>query len=632
MTPKYGSLFSGIGGLDSAVEVVTGATVAWHCETDSPAATVLAHHWPETPNLGDVTTVDWSRVEPVEVDVLCGGFPCFPAGTLVSTITGPTPIERVQVGEMVMTHRQRWRAVTATMQRQTDDTVTVKAQGTPSIGCTAEHPFWARTRDAAPEWVDAGDLTRQHFLAQPMDEPNADDGNPARWYLVGRWLGDGWVVRHPRTSTIPQWGDLLAPFGDGASGKRLPEMVHGLPMADQAALLDGWLDADGDIKKDGTVNGTTASRALAQGMARLIRAVHGKAASVHEVVPSPTKQIEGRTIKQRPYWNIRFSPSPNKQAFASLGVMWVPVRKITRSGQPQAVYNLSVSGDETYIADGVMVHNCQDISVAGRHAGLKQGIRSDSGTDSRTPFAFYDHDLSSWRTCAPSFIRGFDIVADNLAALGYDFSWTCIPASAIGAPHRRDRVFIAAWPAATGPYNLRRQGPVALGNHRGGDQGPDGLNLLPTPTASDSTGVGAHGSGGLNLRTTIDLLPTPTANEPGGSIERYHARLAAYDGRTTNYAPLGMLVEQTSPESLWGRYAPAVERWERVLGRPAPHPVTAGRLSSWLVEWMMGFPEGHVCDHMSRGAALRALGNTVVAQQAEAALLDFLYDGRAGRT
>lgn len=71
---KLGSLFSGVGGLDLAVEGFFDATTVWHCEVDPEPAKVLAARWPGVPNLGDITTVDWSRVEPV--DILCGGFPC----------------------------------------------------------------------------------------------------------------------------------------------------------------------------------------------------------------------------------------------------------------------------------------------------------------------------------------------------------------------------------------------------------------------------------------------------------------------------------------------------------------------------------------------------------------------------
>jgi DNA (cytosine-5)-methyltransferase 1 len=71
---RIGSLFSGYGGLDMAVEEVTGATVAWHCEWEDAPSAILAHHWPGVPNFHDVSKVDWSSVE--QVDILTGGFPC----------------------------------------------------------------------------------------------------------------------------------------------------------------------------------------------------------------------------------------------------------------------------------------------------------------------------------------------------------------------------------------------------------------------------------------------------------------------------------------------------------------------------------------------------------------------------
>lgn len=73
---RAGSLFSGYGGLDMAVEHVFGAQVAWHAEIEPAPARILAHHWPHAPNLGDVTAIDWGQVEPV--DLLLAGYPCQP--------------------------------------------------------------------------------------------------------------------------------------------------------------------------------------------------------------------------------------------------------------------------------------------------------------------------------------------------------------------------------------------------------------------------------------------------------------------------------------------------------------------------------------------------------------------------
>ena len=73
MTLTVGSLFSGIGGIDLGLERA-GMRVIWQSEIDPYACRVLAKHWPDVPNLGDITTIDWSTVE--RPDVIAGGYPC----------------------------------------------------------------------------------------------------------------------------------------------------------------------------------------------------------------------------------------------------------------------------------------------------------------------------------------------------------------------------------------------------------------------------------------------------------------------------------------------------------------------------------------------------------------------------
>ena len=73
-TLKAGEMFAGYGGLALAVSSVFGAKTAWLCEVDKYASKVLEHRFPDVPNLGDVTAVDWGSVEPV--DIIAGGSPC----------------------------------------------------------------------------------------------------------------------------------------------------------------------------------------------------------------------------------------------------------------------------------------------------------------------------------------------------------------------------------------------------------------------------------------------------------------------------------------------------------------------------------------------------------------------------
>lgn len=74
--PRIGSLFSGVGGLDMGVQAVIGGTVVWHVEHAAAPSKILAHHWPDVPNYGDITKVDWAVIaKEAPVDVLTGGFP-----------------------------------------------------------------------------------------------------------------------------------------------------------------------------------------------------------------------------------------------------------------------------------------------------------------------------------------------------------------------------------------------------------------------------------------------------------------------------------------------------------------------------------------------------------------------------
>ena len=93
---------------------------------------------------------------------------------------------------------------------------------------------------------------------------------------------------------------------------------------------------------------------------------------------------------------------------------------------------------------------CQDISTAGQGAGLA-GSRSGLWyefhrlvNEIRPRYAIIEN-VSVLRS------RGLDQVLWSLAEIGYDAEWHCIPASALGAPHRRDRIWIVAYPTSVRP-------------------------------------------------------------------------------------------------------------------------------------------------------------------------------------
>jgi DNA (cytosine-5)-methyltransferase 1 len=102
---------------------------------------------------------------------------------------------------------------------------------------------------------------------------------------------------------------------------------------------------------------------------------------------------------------------------------------------------------------------CQDLSYAGKGAGL-DGERSGLWAE----YARLVRELRPRYVVVENvgalLARGIDVVLGDLAACGYDAEWDCIPASAVGAPHRRDRVWIVAYPDGSQGWRgaLRRPG------------------------------------------------------------------------------------------------------------------------------------------------------------------------------
>lgn len=146
-----------------------------------------------------------------EIDLIHASPPCFPAGTPVVTARGVVPIEAVTTTDMVLTHKGRWRPVTATMDRAAEVTTDGWLASTP------DHPFLARERIAGRSfpfqlgkafWCRADEMLGK-FLAIPqtieaLDVPSVGGEyiacDASFWWMAGRWLGDGYVSTVERSS------------------------------------------------------------------------------------------------------------------------------------------------------------------------------------------------------------------------------------------------------------------------------------------------------------------------------------------------------------------------------------------------------------------------------------------------
>jgi hypothetical protein len=454
----FGSVCSGIEAASIAWNPL-GWQAAWLSEIDPAPCALLAHRYPDAPNLGDMTALP-ERIAAGEVeapDVLCGGTPCFPAGTHILTRRGFKAIEEIQIGDEVLTHRLRWRRVTATMSRESE-TVIVKGQGHWGIETTAEHPFWSRevrrewiigSKKAggpcwrripeAPAWVNAIDLEGR-FWSAPAELPeepvppfdvrshegrNLPTGITADFMrLVGVWLGDGWLRTGPRadrdgqnfgavmicgnkkdadvledmikraglsacknqerttvrftiySKPLVRW--LETEFGRGASGKKIPSWVFSMNRELREALLDGMLFADGHTGRQSKGGGTyrritTISRALAIGI-RMLANTFGLGATIVQNKPKRDAVIENRQVNETISYGVSIYDT-SRSAFIGDGMMWGKVRSVMSSGRVARVYNFEIEEDNSYIADGLVVHNCQAFSVA----GLRKSLEDERG-------------------------------------------------------------------------------------------------------------------------------------------------------------------------------------------------------------------------------------------------------------
>ncbi len=228
---------------------------------------------------------------------------------------------------------------------------------------------------------------------------------------------------------------------------------------------------------------------------------------------------------------------------------------------------------------------CQDISFSGKGSGIEKGEKSGiwknifEGIRVLRPKIIVVENVAAIRS------RGLNRVLGDLAQLGYDAIWTSVRASDVGAPHKRERVFILGYrPEATGL-------------------------LLAAHARSQRRGRWAASGQTQSWRT------------PGGPLRLGALALSAWGYDQAEHAQASRV-----GDIAWGRYEAAIRRWESVTGRSAPYPVETGtrgqpRLAPAFSEWLMGLPKGFVTDlGLPYGAQHRAIGNGVVPQQAIAAL------------
>ncbi len=153
---------------------------------------------------------------------------CFPAGTMISAINGPKPIEEIREGDLVLTHRGRYRRVAETMQRQ-GALLRVKIDKLPEMRVTDEHPFFTDQG-----WIDAADLIPgQHFVQVGVCGERAK--KPYLIDVEGQQVGDFIYQSN------------LDPLRSGPVSRHVLPVRAGIEVDEEVAWLLGMYIAEGSI-------------------------------------------------------------------------------------------------------------------------------------------------------------------------------------------------------------------------------------------------------------------------------------------------------------------------------------------------------------------------------------------------
>ena len=383
-------------------------------------------------HVGDITKLKGSQLEPV--DVICGGSPCFVAGTMVFTDRGNIPIEDVNIGDKVLTHTNSWKTVTDKFKTISNDLYELQVSGTLKTVVTGNHPYYVcesfKLRNTEtdsytncltnPHWVNVRDLSPELYIGfpiNPVEDESISITSEEAW-LLGRYVADGYVNNSQRSGrpigqinhkvifcirkhkaldfeshlvkyhacknedkTVIKYEiinerfmNLCIQCGKGAINKHIPNFILNAPDFLLTEFLLGYFSGDGTyVKTTKQYVATTISKTLAFDLQCAIHKAYKSPCFVYYCKRPSEHIIEDRTVHQHDTYIVKFRTelTAKSHSIVTDSMIWQPVKKITSLSYTDTVYNLEVEDDHSYMANGVVVHNCQNLSMAGNRMGLE---------------------------------------------------------------------------------------------------------------------------------------------------------------------------------------------------------------------------------------------------------------------
>ena len=499
-------------------------------------------------NYGDISKIDWNEVP--DFDLFTMSSPCFVEGTLVLTKNGYKPIEDITFSDEVLTHTNTFHKVIKPMRRRYESVVyNLSSPIFNDLTCTEEHPLYVRrmwrkghesrrTFDE-PQWLSPKQMmadlvsgckpaTRRYYIGYAINKesrlPQWDGSidnrwghhnevnhlsplftNPSFWYIMGRYVGDGWKrdseygksiiiccggrnedrlieafsevgwhFRAVEERTVRKYiicmNELFAfveRYGYYAYGKHIDGETLNLPKDLLKGFIEGVIDSDGCFI-NGVYKITSVSKELVYGLGQCVAKVYNRPFSIYKTLRPEKTMIEVRLVNQRDSWNINWKIGSDKQdkAFYEDGYIWAPINKIEWANKRCEVYNMEVDSDNSYTANGAIAHNCQDFS----QAGLQKGGAEGSGTRSsllwecrrailaKKPKYILFENVKA--LVSQKFLPYFLKWQNELASYGYFNFAKVLNSRDFGIPQNRERIFMVSILAENASYHFPEPFPL----------------------------------------------------------------------------------------------------------------------------------------------------------------------------
>lgn len=449
----------------------------------------------ETKNFGDI-----SKLQPEDLpdfDLFTYSFPCFTGYSLVFVKEkGYVLIKSVVVGDLVLTHTGEYKEVTAHYNQGLKPLFSVSSELTREISTTENHPFYVRSKVegglSSPQWKEARELTTSDYLGFPINsEFQLPQGYPSLepyfenldfWHLLGFLMvylftlkGEDLILKVDNKhyhlvrdlteglfdTTSRELGNSQLEFRirncalvnylreSAIKRHRLHFQAHwvDLPVQHIRALLWGFQRVSGQMV-DFTSTLFVTGKELFYGLSQLVLKAYKVPFTVRESIND--------------HYHIEFSEleTQSDSMIFEDNYVWVSVDSVSYTPYKASVYDISVKDNHSFTVQNCIVHNCTDLSSAGKQRGFEKGSGTSSSLlwecqrliEGKKPKALLLENVKALNSA--KFRDGFHSWLSFLRGLGYTNYYGVLNAKDFGLPQNRERIFVVSILGKHKPYRF----------------------------------------------------------------------------------------------------------------------------------------------------------------------------------